>query len=225
MRIRTPFAGAFIFLILLSAYAGLSQLQISTSHDKVLHFLDFFLLTLCFYWVLDTSRRRSLNFTLIICTIILGVGSEFVQALIPNGRKFDPYDIAANFLGSLSALGLCSWYHKRMLERKRAAKHYQVVPGSDDNDHDVELGEGISAQESGVTPSLEQEVDNWDDNAVDNWDDAEEDPEAPVTVATATSSEGVEAVDQTTKPAPLSNDDDTSAATPNPGLDGVKPSL
>lgn len=51
----------------------------------------------------------------------------------------------------------------------------------EDGDDDVELGvgvgghstrdeEGLGPQESGVM-NLEQEVDNWDENAVDNWDD------------------------------------------------------
>jgi hypothetical protein len=61
-----------------------------------------------------------------------------------------------------------------MLERKRKSKHYNLVVG--DEDADVELGEGIGAvggQETGITgATLEQEVDNWDENAED-WDDDE----------------------------------------------------
>ena len=99
-----------------------------------------------------------------------------------NGRMFDPYDVVANVAGSLSALALSSWYHRRMLERKRQAKLYHVVPTGEDVDVDVdlELGEGISAaRESGVahapTPSLEAEVDNWDENAEDAWEGDEAD--------------------------------------------------
>jgi hypothetical protein len=107
----------------------------------------------------------------------LGVGSEFVQDFVPNNdRHFDFYDIVANIVGSLAALALSSWYHMRMLERKRLAKTYQIVPG----DEDVELGEGVGAQESGTLElgrsprvPLDQEVDNWDENAADNWDDDE----------------------------------------------------
>jgi len=98
-----------------------------------------------------------------------------IQGLLPNKRTFDPFDILANIVGSLSALAICSWYHKRMLERKRLSK-YHVVPGSDGLDQDVELGEGGgSQQEIGVTgPTdriLEEQVDNWDENADDAWDD------------------------------------------------------
>jgi hypothetical protein len=147
-------------------------------NDKVLHFLTFFLLTTCFYWILDTSRRRNLNLTLVFCTCVLGVGSEILQGFLPNGRTFDFYDILANVVGSLGALALSSWYHMRMLERKRLAKTYLAVPG--DEDADLELGEGVGAQESGTTiadlpapQTLDEEVDNWDENAEDAWDEEE----------------------------------------------------
>jgi len=68
-----------------------------------------------------------------------------------------------------------------MLERKRQAKNYSAVPGDDVDNMDLELGEGIGAQETGVTndiaPTTEEEVDNWDENA---WDEDEpvHDPES-----------------------------------------------
>ncbi|KAH8593787.1 hypothetical protein B0O99DRAFT_574456 [Bisporella sp. PMI_857] len=176
MRIRLPFAGAFFFLCLLAGYAGLSALQVdAVVNDKVLHCITFFILTTCFYWIFETSRRRNLNFTLLVCTGFLGVGSEILQGFLPNGRNFDVFDIVANVVGSLAALGLSSWYHSRMLERKRLAKHYQAVPG--DEEQDLELGEGVGAQESGTVPTaartLDEEVDNWDENLEDAWDEEE----------------------------------------------------
>ncbi|KAJ6441149.1 VanZ like family protein [Purpureocillium lavendulum] len=175
MRIRLPFAGVFLLLLLLAGYAGLSTLQLGNYvNDKVLHCVTFFALTIVFYWIVDTNRRRTLNMTLVVCTLVLGVGSEFVQSFLPNDRDFDIYDIVANVVGSLAGLGLCYWYHKRMLERRRQRKTYNAVPGEDADD--VELGQD---QETGVTdgPSrgltLEQEVDNWDENAPDDWDDGD----------------------------------------------------
>lgn len=59
-----------------------------------------------------------------------------------------------------------------MLERKRAARGYGAVAG-DDHDQDVELGEGIGEQESGITrPTVEEELDRWDENAED-WETTE----------------------------------------------------
>lgn len=162
-----------MLLLFISAYAGLTSIQLGQYvNDKVLHFVTFFLLTTVFYWVIDTNRRRTLNLTLIVCTLVLGVGSEFVQSILPNDREFDLYDIAANVIGSGVGIALCTWYHKRMLERRRQRKHYNAVPGEDEAD--LELGEG---HETGVTEArprtLEEEVDNWDENQVDDWDEEE----------------------------------------------------
>lgn len=132
----------------------------------------------------------------------MGVGSEFVQAAIPdNGREFDPYDILANLVGSLLGLGLCGWYHKRMLERRRVRKYTAVPTGEDipEGDVDLELGEvrrsgeheeGVVVAAAASVPaaaaspaaatataknmSLEEELDNWDENAVDAWDDGDD---------------------------------------------------
>jgi hypothetical protein len=147
--------------------------------SKVLHFITFFALTIVFYWIVDTNRRRTLNMTLAVCTLALGVGSEFLQTFFPTGHDFDVWEIVANVAGSLAGLGLCTLYHKRMLERKRQRKTYHAVPGEEEGD--VELGEG---HETGVTDgasrsrTLEEEVDNWDEHAVDDWDDGDptEDP-------------------------------------------------
>lgn len=38
---------------------------------------------LCFYWILETNRRRVIHLTLIICTAGLSVGSEVVQGILP----------------------------------------------------------------------------------------------------------------------------------------------
>jgi hypothetical protein len=103
----------------------------------------------------------------------LGVASEIVQALLPIDRIFDYYDIVANVLGSVSATAICHWYHKRMLERKRAARGYGAVAGDDFDERDVELGEDIGEQEAGVVrPTVDEELDRWDENAED-WDDTE----------------------------------------------------
>ncbi len=114
---------------------------------------------------------------------------------LQNNRDFDYFDIVANLLGSAAALGLCAWYHRRMLERKRAAKTYHVVPGGDEENggelgsrtEDVELGEGVGLglglglQGTGVTragqreggKNIDQELDNWDENVEDEWDEEE----------------------------------------------------
>jgi len=65
-----------------------------------------------------------------------------------------------------------------MLERRRKAR-YGALADDEGAGDDVELGgmghgqdeeSGLGPQENGVM-SLEQEVDNWDENAVDRWDE------------------------------------------------------
>jgi len=151
MRIRIPFTIAFFVQVLLAAYLTFSSIQ-PPINDKVGHFLTFFILTLTFYWILETTRRRALNLTFIIITLITSTTCEFLQPFMDPTDPFDPYDILSNMLGSLSALGLAAWYHKRMLERKRerSKSRYTALAttadgdGGDsdpnsDLDHDLEL--------------------------------------------------------------------------------------
>ncbi|KAF1810632.1 hypothetical protein P152DRAFT_439599 [Eremomyces bilateralis CBS 781.70] len=171
MRIRTQPAVGFVVLLFIAGYLGLAPNQIPEykGSDKVLHFLTFFILTLCFYWTIETNRRRTLQLTIAVCPALLGIGSEFIQAALPNGRTFDLYDIVANILGSGLAIALSTWYHLRMLERKRQAKGYQPAPGEEE---DLELGERVGSPAAPRAPTLEEEVDNWDENAED-WEEDE----------------------------------------------------
>lgn len=127
----------------------------------------------------------------------MGVGSEVAQGLLPNDREFDLWDVLANVLGSLAALGLAGYYHKRAAERRRRAKYTALTGG----DGDLELGDTLpSAREEpqetgviGVAPthvSVEEELDNWDENAADDWD--EEDDRIDAKMTPATSSAGSE---------------------------------
>lgn len=114
-----------------------------------------------------------------------------MQSLIPNGRSFDPLDILANVVGSLGSIGLCTWYHKRMLERRRKARFGALV-GNTEEDVELGLANGTSEQETGVTnaQSLEEEVDNWDENAEDNWDAADDVEDSGVVAGSSDDSTG-----------------------------------
>lgn len=199
---------AFLIILLLASSAGLlphsalpdtpaaAKPYIPKQSDKALHFITFFSLTASFYFILDTTRRRVLNLTLIICTLILGVGSEVAQGLLPNDREFDPWDVLANVVGSLAALGLATSYHKRSIERRRRAKYSALTgEGIEDGEEDLELGEGpglgisrtAEEQETGIvsidgpaagrskTQAVEEELDNWDENQADDWDADDDD--------------------------------------------------
>lgn len=137
-------------------------------------------------------------------TGFLAIGSEILQALLPNDRDFDPFDILANVVGSGLALAACSWYHRRMLERRRRNKHYDVVPGDElpegeEGERDLELGEGVgvSQQETGridgdaqqagegAKRTVTEELDNWDENVEDDWDETEGDADGAAAETTS----------------------------------------
>ena len=100
-------------------------------------------------------------------------------------------------LGSLAAVGLSNMYYKRAAERRRRAK-YSALTGEGMEEDDLELGQGpglvdgvADGQETGVVGlpprSVEEELDNWDENAEDEaWDedDITNSQDAKITPAT-----------------------------------------
>lgn len=112
-----------------------------------------------------------------VAALALDVGSEFAQSIINREREFDVVDIAANVLGSFTAIALCAWYHRRMLERKRKRKLQGYGLVTTDDVVDIELGEGSSGQETGIIGEEEEEEDG------EAWDDmnGNETPETPET--------------------------------------------
>jgi VanZ family protein len=72
---------------LIAALAGFSPTNYSIpsykQSDKALHFVAFFLVTVTFYWILETSRRKVIQLTFAVCTFGLGVASEVIQSLLP----------------------------------------------------------------------------------------------------------------------------------------------
>jgi len=127
MKIRYPVLGAFCLVSLVFAYLLLSE-GIPGGNgvsDKVQHFLGCFIEVVLFYWILDTSRRRLLTYTLSFLFSV-SLFSEVLQAIIPNGRTFDILDVLANVAGGLLGVLVCILYHKRMLSR-REGRNYNIL--------------------------------------------------------------------------------------------------
>lgn len=82
-------------------------------------------------------------------TVVTSTLSEILQPLVNSSRPFDPLDILANVLGSLTALGLNGWYHKRMLSRKREKKSRYAALATDDHD-DPEGADGDADLDHGL---------------------------------------------------------------------------
>ena len=117
---------AFITSLALSIYLGFAL--ISLKHDKLIHFVTFFILTTEFYFIFDT-RNKSLKklryITFIICTLVSGIALEIVQNLVNPSRVFDLNDIIANILGSLSGLGVTYAYSLVVIKKTRSQKAAQ----------------------------------------------------------------------------------------------------
>ncbi|ORY84450.1 hypothetical protein BCR37DRAFT_268197 [Protomyces lactucae-debilis] len=133
LKIRVVPAAIFAALVLFSGWAGL-YINSGTIpvHDKAQHVTLFFLMALSLYWVLDVGKRKATQMTLVVM-LAASVGSEFLQSVLTT-RTFDPLDIGANVAGSIVAISLDSWYHGRMLERKRIAKYANVPLAGADED-------------------------------------------------------------------------------------------
>ncbi|PWN42121.1 hypothetical protein IE81DRAFT_366856 [Ceraceosorus guamensis] len=116
-------------------------------NDKLLHFICFFLATALFYmiWDVDEEARRGwiwrnapLLLSGVTCFLAGGIGSEFVQAMLPY-KTFQWGDVLANLLGS--SLGLFASYHfeRRFRTRREIERLYQPL--------DVEMyGDGFSEE-------------------------------------------------------------------------------
>lgn len=150
MRIRYPIAGLFVLGCVFAAFLGFrSDSPVTSNRDKLLHVALFFMLTVLFYWSIDTHRKRAVNITLVVCCFCASIGSEALQHFITRAsRKFDIDDIAANLIGSLFATVLSSLYHGRLMERRKRARYEcmrQDVEGAISADisteHDVELSQ------------------------------------------------------------------------------------
>lgn len=123
MKVRLSIAAAFVIACIGTAYLGFADVKIS--HDKLAHGSAFFVLSLLCYWSVDLPRKRAVNATLILVTAIMGIGSEFLQHFFTT-REFDYRDIGANIAGSLFATVVSSWYHGRLVERRRKARYNRL---------------------------------------------------------------------------------------------------
>ncbi|KAH3667012.1 hypothetical protein WICMUC_005359 [Wickerhamomyces mucosus] len=137
MRIRPSVLAGFGFSIVLAAYLGFANITLPS--DKLIHFSVFFVLSWLFYWLFDTQSTRMIrNLTFITCTLGGGIGSEFIQGLLPY-RTFDIYDIVANVLGSTSAIGLAILYHKKLIQRRRNERYEELRNSIPQETEDIDL--------------------------------------------------------------------------------------
>ncbi|GAA6059152.1 hypothetical protein JCM10212_003899 [Sporobolomyces blumeae] len=132
--------------------------------DKVLHFFGFLVATTLFYhvWVVEDEARRNPwwrwwneGVCLVVCCGVGGIGSEYVQSLLPY-KTFQPFDIVANVVGSALAIWGCHRWtveHRRELELRRLYVRMGEVgledEDDDEEDDEEEEDEGVARRERG----------------------------------------------------------------------------
>ncbi|KAI9318372.1 hypothetical protein BX666DRAFT_1876605 [Dichotomocladium elegans] len=145
MRLRI----LIILFILLFALAilGFAPVHLHEQfNDKILHFVAFFLLGLCLYFIWGLSYQRNLVFASIIL-FSMAVMSECIQGLLPY-RTFDGYDIASNCFGGtvglLSAFLVDFFFASRREHRRRwGGKHEAEYQRALMDESDLELNDEI----------------------------------------------------------------------------------
>lgn len=156
LRIRPALVlGTFLALLVLSLLgfhptlaSHLTPAAVPWS-DKLLHFICFGIATALFYscWVVEEHARRVTFWrywnelvSLIGFTLVGGIGSEFVQALLPY-KSFQIGDVVANLLGSGLAVLVMHHYSRearRAAELRRLYVHLDQISPEDDDDEDYD---------------------------------------------------------------------------------------
>lgn len=115
----------FVLSLVLAAYLGFALIHLP--HDKLVHFVTFFVLTAEFYWLWVAPPVVVAAGTLVVCTLGASVVSEVLQGYVNPQRVFDAGDIVSNLLGSLAALVACAG--GRWLLNKRATTTTGIYSG------------------------------------------------------------------------------------------------
>ena len=71
-------------------------------NDKILHSGMFFLMSFSAYWIIDVSRRHTLQL-ISAGMLVASIGSEFAQSMLTT-RQFDIKDIYGNLIGSTAGI-------------------------------------------------------------------------------------------------------------------------
>lgn len=99
----------FILSLIGASYLGFSLINLT--HDKLIHFATFFILTTEFFFIFRTRSLKQLSYlTFVVCSLCGGIGLEFLQHMVNMKRVFDPMDILCNLAGSIFGLSLSIVY-------------------------------------------------------------------------------------------------------------------
>lgn len=149
IRLRPWFMGLTALVLLFLALLGFTSIADEWPlNDKILHFLCFMVATAVFYFILDVDddakhilwwRYFGLSFSGTVCILLGGIGSEFVQSLLPY-KTFQWGDVTANVLGASVGLLIAYRLEKYYRFRREVARLYQPLGESDaEEDSEEEL--------------------------------------------------------------------------------------
>ncbi len=95
----------FIAITSLVSLKGIKTVSLGISNfDKIVHFTSYFLLTLSWFFAMQTLlKNRKTKIILIVSLISYGIIIEALQGGMTTHRQADVFDILANSLGVLLA--------------------------------------------------------------------------------------------------------------------------
>ncbi len=95
----------FIAITSLVSLKGIKTVSLGISNfDKIVHFTSYFLLTLSWFFAMQTLwKNRKTKIILIVSLISYGIIIEALQGGMTTHRQADVFDILANSLGVLQA--------------------------------------------------------------------------------------------------------------------------
>lgn len=132
----------FFASLAIAAYLGFALVQLP--HDKLVHFITFYILTLEFYFLFDTGNKslKILRFLTVGWWICSSIFLEIAQSIINPKRVFDVNDILANVLGGGAAFGTALVIQAQLVKRARAGRYRHLNESIDGEEFvNVELPE------------------------------------------------------------------------------------
>jgi len=99
----------YISLLFIGATISVpSNLSIVSNNDKLLHFSEFFFLSILLFLVLQSYKTRNIYMKGVVLGVLFILLSEGVQILTQT-RTFSFYDMIADILGFTIGIGVFKW--------------------------------------------------------------------------------------------------------------------
>ncbi|ODV77911.1 uncharacterized protein CANTADRAFT_7387 [Suhomyces tanzawaensis NRRL Y-17324] len=125
------------FIVSLMGAAVLGFGLFHLTHDKLIHFVTFMVLTIELWFVFDGKRSAGRKIRLVVVAVVASasVVLEYAQSVINPSRVFDVYDIVYNVAGLVVGIVVCVVYGVVSSWRERPSYR----PLSDIDDDYVEI--------------------------------------------------------------------------------------